>query len=66
MAIKTDHVIAGFLRLTSSEQSEVIKQIDAYVKETPSGQSKMQVLYESRAGLDLGPINQGGCPCCGK
>jgi hypothetical protein len=66
MISKTDRVIAGFFRLSSIDQAEVIKQINLYLKETASGQKSMQTLYESRAGLDLGPINQGGCPCCGK
>lgn len=66
MANKTDHVMNGFLSLNTSEQAEVIKQINVYLKETPSGQKKIQAIFESRAGVALGPLNPGGCPCCGK
>jgi hypothetical protein len=60
MINKTDRVIAGFFRLSDIDQAEVIKQINLYRKETASDQKSMQALYESRAGIDLGPINQGG------
>jgi hypothetical protein len=66
MSRETDRVIAGFMRLSSSDQTMIIQQISEYLKKDAYGKKTLTESFEKRAGLDLGPINQGGCPCCGR
>ena len=66
MSRETDRVIAGFMRLSSSDQNIVVQQINEYLEKDHSGKRELQESFERRAGLDLGPLNQGRCPCCGR
>lgn len=66
MSRETNRVIAGFMRLSSSDQSIVVQEIAAYVKKDYFGKREFQTGFEKSAGIDLGPLNPGGCPCCGK
>jgi hypothetical protein len=66
MVKNSDRVIVGFMRLTSSEQKEAIDAISEYVKGEIEKKKQLKIQVEKRAGLDLGPLGGGGCPCCGK
>jgi hypothetical protein len=66
MSKETDKIIAGFMRLNSSDQSIIIKEINEYLKKDYPDRRALKESFEKRAGIDLGPLNQGGCPCCGK
>jgi hypothetical protein len=59
-------VLNGFLKLTTSEQSEVVDEINYYYK---ADETKKRTMCESlkkiRAGVILGPTS-GSCPCCGR
>lgn len=66
MAKNVEKVVAGFSRLSDSERVRAIELLNEYIN---ADSAKKQVLKEEfsvNAGLDLGPTNQGGCPCCGK
>ncbi|OPY11274.1 MAG: hypothetical protein A4E69_02923 [Syntrophus sp. PtaB.Bin138] len=66
MSKDADRVIAGFTRLSPEDQTVVIQQVNEYLKKDYSGRKTIRESYEKRAGLDLGPLNQRGCPCCGR
>lgn len=67
MSKQADRVVAGFMRLTSADQQTVINAINEYVREnTPQRKRILKEGYEIKAGIVLGPLDQGGCPCCGK
>lgn len=66
MSRDTNRVIAGFMRLSSSDQSIVVQEIKAYLEKDYYDKRKLQTGFEKSAGIDLGPLNPGGCPCCGK
>jgi hypothetical protein len=62
---KSDLVVAGFIRLSESEQKEVANKIREYLESSIVKKSEMS---ESiiRGAFVLGPLGGGGCPCCGR
>jgi hypothetical protein len=61
------YVLRGFANLNYEERAEVFNAIKEYQDNIDS--EKRKILLESfaeRAGVALGPIGGGGCPCCGK
>lgn len=60
-------VLRGFSELSYEERVEALKLFNEYQRDVDL--KKRKALLESnakKAGLDLGPTNQGGCPCCGR
>ncbi|BBO18682.1 conserved hypothetical protein [Candidatus Brocadia pituitae] len=66
MSKASDRVIAGFMRLTESEQKEIITEITNYMRESFVRKQSLRENFEKQAGIVLGPTNPGGCPCCGR
>ncbi|MCF8053114.1 MAG: hypothetical protein K9L59_17890 [Desulfobacterales bacterium] len=66
MANEVEKVVAGFTRLTDSEKAKAVELINEYIGANSDRKRVLKESYEVKAGLDLGPTNQGGCPCCGK
>jgi hypothetical protein len=68
MSKQSDQVTLGFMRLTASERAEVFRKITEF--QNTSDLRKSIVTEEFRVnaglGLDLGPMNTGGCRCCGR
>jgi hypothetical protein len=60
-------VLKGFSSLDADERAEVFKRIKEY-QENSNLEKRASILenFTARAGVDLGPTSQGGCPCCGK
>lgn len=64
MSQSSERVVVGFIKLSSSEQNEVIKAIEEYQK---SSSVVRQSLFEGHnRALHLGPTSPAGCPCCGR
>lgn len=63
---RTRLVFAGFLKLTTSEKADFIKEIREYYDKSELEQRVIENLTESvvRKAV-LGPLS-GGCPCCGR
>lgn len=60
-------VLTGFSRLSYEERKEVIDAINDYQKDTDAQRRKSVVdSFRTKAGVPIGPIATGGCPCCGK
>jgi len=66
MSKDSDRVIAGFMRLSQTDQDTVIRELNDYLKKDYLAKRSIKESFEKRAGLDLGPLHQGGCPCCGR
>lgn len=66
MANDVEKVVAGFTRLSDSERARAVESLNAYINADADRKRILKEDYGIRAGLDLGPTNQGGCPCCGK
>ena len=64
MSKEADKVFVGFLRLNSSDKSDVVQKINDYNKKDDKGKQELKEHLEK--GMTLGPLSQGGCPCCGK
>ena len=66
MSKHSDQVALGFMRLTAAERTDVINKINEFVNTPDLRKSQLTESFRIQAGLDLGPLNQGGCRCCGK
>lgn len=66
MSKASDRVIAGFIRLTVDERSDVLKTINNYMEKDYFERQKLKESFEKTAGIVLGPIGGGDCPCCGR
>ena len=66
MSKAADQVWAGFMKLNTAEQQEVINAINAYQKAEHTERIKLNEDLKRRAGIAVGPIASGGCPCCGR
>ncbi len=60
-------VLKGFSELTYEERSEVFRQIKEFQDniDVPV-RNRIVENFSKKAGVDLGPTNSGGCPCCGR
>lgn len=65
--IEMVRVLTGFTTLSYEQRVEVLNQINDY-QENPDYEKRAMLIenFSLRAGVDLGPTNQGLCPCCGK
>jgi len=66
MSKQSDQVAIGFMRLTVVERQEVVEKINEFINAPESNKVLLTESLRIKAGLDLGPIGQGGCRCCGK
>lgn len=66
MSKHSDQVVLGFMRLTAEERADAIKKMNEFVNASEIRKSVVMESFRVQAGLDLGPLNQGGCRCCGK
>jgi len=62
----SDRVVAGYIRLSSDDQNTVITEINNYNKQDIAKKRDLKISFEKRAGISLGPLDSGGCPCCGR
>jgi hypothetical protein len=54
-------VLAGFVRLSDSDQTGVIEAINRFVAATPSERADLRQEHEKAV---MGPVGS-SCPCCG-
>lgn len=66
MAKEVEKVVAGFCRLSDTERNRAVKLLNEYINADSSKRRTLKESFTVKAGLDLGPTKQGGCPCCGK
>jgi hypothetical protein len=66
MSKHSDQVVLGFMRLTVEERADAIKKLNEFVSTPDLRKSLIVENFRVQAGLDLGPLNQGGCRCCGR
>lgn len=66
MAKEVEKVVAGFTRLNDAERAKAVELINEYINAAADRKHVLKESHRVQAGLDLGPTNQGGCPCCGK
>jgi hypothetical protein len=62
---KMVRVLKGFSSLSYEERTEVLSKIQEYQGNIEKRASILEN-FSAKAGVDLGPTGQGGCPCCGK
>jgi hypothetical protein len=55
-------VLTGFVRLSYSDQREVIDAMNQFLAGTPAERSRLQEEYEEAV---MGPVGS-ACPCCGR
>ena len=55
-------VLAGFVRLSDSDQTGVVEGMNRFVAATPPERSNLRQEYEKAV---MGPVDS-GCPCCGR
>lgn len=58
--------MAGFTKLSSADQQAVAAEIARYLKAKPSEQQDLDESFAKQAGVELGPLGSGKCPCCGQ
>ena len=61
-----EKVVAGFTRLNASDRRQAVERINEFANADSDSRRVLREKHEVNAGIDLGPTNQGGCPCCGK
>lgn len=66
MSKHSDQVALSFMRLTVEERADVIMKINEFLNTPDLRKSLITENLRVLAGLDLGPLSQGGCRCCGK
>lgn len=66
MSKHSDQVVLGFMRLSTEDRADAIKKINDFFNTAELKKSLVMESFRVQAGLDLGPLNQGGCRCCGK
>ena len=66
MSKHSDQVVLGFMRLTVEERADAIKKLNEFNNTPDLRKSLIVENFRVQAGLDLGPLNQGGCRCCGR
>jgi hypothetical protein len=66
MTKRTEKVVAGFANLTNEERQDALNDINRLLRAPPREGEELQESFSKRAGIDLGPTGQGGCPCCGQ
>lgn len=60
-------VLRGFANLDYEQRKEVLSAIREY-QENIDAQKRNSLLesFAKRAGVPVGPMDKGGCPCCGR
>lgn len=66
MSKQSDQVTLGFMRLTAAERVEVFRKISEFQNTPDLIKSIVTEEFMVTNGLDLGPMNNGGCRCCGR
>lgn len=66
MSKQSDQVTLGFMRLTAAERVEVFRKISEFQNTPDFRKSIVTEEFRVNNGLDLGPMNNGGCRCCGR
>lgn len=60
---RTGLVFKGFLELTTSEKSDLIKAMNDYLERSTEERTELAEEYKR---VSLGPLSREVCPCCGK
>jgi hypothetical protein len=55
-------VLAGFVRVSDTDQSEIIEAMNRFLAANPSERQDLRREYETSV---MGPVGS-GCPCCGR
>lgn len=59
-------VLRGFTNLSSGDQLTFINQLNEYLRAESEKKRSLREGFEKRAQFSLGPLDSGGCPCCGR
>jgi len=59
-------VVAGFANLSPSERNDAVTEFLKLINAPEMEKRGIMESFAKRAGIDLGPTGQGGCPCCGR
>lgn len=65
MNARTKQVFRGFVELSATERSELIDEINKYLKGTRELQESVSKSIRSDTNVNFGPA-PGGCPCCSR
>lgn len=66
MSKASDRVVSGFIQLTPQDRQDAITEINRYINAQERDKQQLEESLAKRAGIDLGPMDSGKCPCCGK
>jgi hypothetical protein len=66
MSANSDRVVYGFMHLTEAERNEAVTKLNEYLNASGSEKSVLRENLQRIVKVDLGPIGQGNCPCCGR
>ena len=66
MSKHSNQVVLGFMRLTAAERVEALGKINEFISTPDLRKSQISESFRVQAGLDLGPLSQNGCRCCGR
>jgi hypothetical protein len=59
---QTKEVFFGYLRLSSEEKSELVKEMNKFI----NMDSDERISFKESFSVHLGPVSDDICPCCGK
>ncbi len=59
-------VLQGYTNLSANEQTQFISQLNEYIRAQEQQKRILREGFEKRSQLSLGPLDSGGCPCCGR
>lgn len=65
MNTRNKQVLRGFVELNATERSELIDEINKYLKGTRELQESVSKSIRNDTTVNFGPA-PGGCPCCGR
>ena len=58
-------VLAGYLRLSDTDQSALVEELNRYIRGDQPLRKSITESVRAAEKMELGP-SQGGCPCCGR
>lgn len=64
MTSNVKKVLKGYLRLTESERTELLQEIEKHRQATFSERTIIEKGISDA--VSLGPLSSGACPCCGR
>jgi len=59
-------VLTGFSNLNMDERRLCIERLNEFVNAEKYNQNALKEDFKKKSRFSLGPLDSGGCPCCGK